>query len=157
VSGSDSPIKAGNCLPLRNIPVGSTIHCIEMKAGKGAQIARSAGASVQLVARESGYATLRLRSGEMRRVPVDCRATIGEVGNSEHSLKKLGKAGAKRWKGIRPTVRGVVMNPVDHPHGGGEGKTSGGRHPVSPWGTPAKGYKTRNNKRTQQFIVRRRK
>ena len=157
VSGSDAPIKPGNSLPLRNIPVGSTIHCIEMKAGKGAQIARSAGASVQLVARESGYATLRLRSGEMRKVPVDCRATIGEVGNSEHSLKKLGKAGATRWKGIRPTVRGVVMNPVDHPHGGGEGRTSGGRHPVSPWGTPTKGYKTRNNKRTQQFIVRRRK
>jgi len=156
VSGSAAPIKPGNSLPLRNIPVGSTIHCIEMKAGKGAQIARSAGASVQLVARESGYATLRLRSGEMRRVPVDCHATIGEVGNSEHSLKKLGKAGAKRWLGIRPTVRGVVMNPVDHPHGGGEGKTSGGRHPVSPWGTPTKGYKTRNNKRTQQFIVRRR-
>jgi large subunit ribosomal protein L2 len=157
VSGSDSPIKPGNCLPLRSIPVGSTIHCIEMKPGKGAQIARSAGASVQLVAREQGYATLRLRSGEMRRVPVECRATIGEVGNSEHSLRKLGKAGAKRWKGIRPTVRGVVMNPVDHPHGGGEGKTSGGRHPVSPWGTPTKGYKTRTNKRTQQFIVRRRK
>ena len=157
VSGHDAPIKAGNSLPLRNIPVGSTVHCIEMKPGKGAQIARSAGASVQLVARESGYATLRLRSGEMRRVPVDCRATIGEVGNGEHSLKKLGKAGAKRWQGIRPTVRGVAMNPVDHPHGGGEGKTSGGRHPVSPWGTPAKGYKTRNNKRTQQFIVRRRK
>jgi large subunit ribosomal protein L2 len=157
VAGAHAPIKAGNSLPLRNIPVGSTVHCIEMKPGKGAQIARSAGASVQLVARESDYATLRLRSGEMRRVPVDCRATIGEVGNSEHSLKKLGKAGAKRWKGIRPTVRGVVMNPVDHPHGGGEGKTSGGRHPVSPWGTPAKGYKTRNNKRTQQFIVRRRK
>ena len=157
VSGSDSPIKPGNCLPLRSIPVGSTIHCIEMKPGKGAQIARSAGASVQLVAREQGYATLRLRSGEMRRVPVECRATIGEVGNSEHSLRKLGKAGKKRWAGIRPTVRGVVMNPVDHPHGGGEGKTSGGRHPVSPWGTPTKGYKTRNNKRTQQFIVRRRK
>ena len=156
VSGREAPIKAGNCLQLRNIPMGSTIHCIELRPGKGAQIARSAGASVQLVARESGYATLRLRSGEMRRVSVDCRATIGEVGNGEHSLKKLGKAGAKRWLGIRPTVRGVVMNPVDHPHGGGEGKTSGGRHPVSPWGTPAKGYKTRNNKRTQQFIVRRR-
>jgi large subunit ribosomal protein L2 len=156
VSGRDAPIKPGNCLQLRNIPMGSTIHCIELRPGKGAQIARSAGASVQLVARESGYATLRLRSGEMRRVSVDCRATIGEVGNGEHSLKKLGKAGAKRWLGIRPTVRGVVMNPVDHPHGGGEGKTSGGRHPVSPWGTPAKGYKTRNNKRTQQFIVRRR-
>lgn len=157
VSGAEAPIKAGNCLQLRSIPMGSTIHCIELRPGKGAQIARSAGASVQLVARESGYATLRLRSGEMRRVPVECRATIGEVGNGEHSLKKLGKAGAKRWLGIRPTVRGVVMNPVDHPHGGGEGKTSGGRHPVSPWGTPAKGYKTRNNKRTQQFIVRRRK
>ncbi len=156
LSGRDAPIKVGNCLQLRNIPMGSTIHCIELRPGKGAQIARSAGASVQLVARESGYATLRLRSGEMRRVSVDCRATIGEVGNGEHSLKKLGKAGAKRWMGIRPTVRGVVMNPVDHPHGGGEGKTSGGRHPVSPWGTPAKGYKTRNNKRTQQFIVRRR-
>jgi large subunit ribosomal protein L2 len=157
VSGHDAPIKVGNSLPLRNIPVGSTVHCVEMKPGKGAQIARSAGASVQLIARESGYATLRLRSGEMRKVPVDCRATIGEVGNAEHSLRKLGKAGATRWKGIRPTVRGVVMNPVDHPHGGGEGKTSGGRHPVSPWGVPTKGYKTRNNKRTQQFIVRRRK
>ena len=156
VSGSDAPIKPGNSLPLRNIPMGSTIHCIEMRPGKGAQIARSAGASVQLVARESGYATLRLRSGEMRRVPVECRATIGEVGNSEHSLKKLGKAGAKRWKGIRPTVRGVVMNPVDHPHGGGEGKTSGGRHPVTPWGQPTRGYKTRNNKRTDKFIVTRR-
>ena len=156
LSGRDAPIKAGNCLQLRSIPMGSVIHCIELRPGKGAQIARSAGASVQLVARESGYATLRLRSGELRRVSVDCRATIGEVGNGEHSLKKLGKAGVKRWMGIRPTVRGVVMNPVDHPHGGGEGKTSGGRHPVSPWGTPAKGYKTRNNKRTQQFIVRRR-
>jgi large subunit ribosomal protein L2 len=156
VSGREAPIKVGNCLQLRNIPMGSTIHCIELRPGKGAQIARSAGASAQLVARESGYATLRLRSGEMRRVSVDCRATIGEVGNGEHSLKKLGKAGANRWRGIRPTVRGVVMNPVDHPHGGGEGKTSGGRHPVSPWGTPAKGYKTRNNKRTQQFIVRHR-
>jgi large subunit ribosomal protein L2 len=156
VSGREAPIKVGNCLQLRNVPMGSTIHCVELRPGKGAQIARSAGASAQLVARESGYATLRLRSGEMRRVSVDCRATIGEVGNGEHSLKKLGKAGANRWRGIRPTVRGVVMNPVDHPHGGGEGKTSGGRHPVSPWGTPAKGYKTRNNKRTQQFIVRHR-
>ncbi|MEO8747501.1 MAG: 50S ribosomal protein L2 [Rhodanobacter sp.] len=156
MSGRDAPIKAGNCLQLRSIPMGSVVHCIELRPGKGAQIARSAGASVQLVAREAGYATLRLRSGELRRVSVDCRATIGEVGNGEHSLKKLGKAGVKRWMGIRPTVRGVVMNPVDHPHGGGEGKTSGGRHPVSPWGTPTKGYKTRNNKRTQQFIVRRR-
>lgn len=156
VSGKDVPIKVGNTLPLRNVPVGTTVHCIEMKPGKGAQIARSAGASVQLVARDSGYVTLRLRSGEMRRVSEQCRATIGEVGNSEHSLKKLGKAGAKRWKGIRPTVRGVVMNPVDHPHGGGEGRTSGGRHPVSPWGQPTKGYKTRNNKRTDHFIVRHR-
>ena len=157
MAGRDAPIKTGNTLPLRNIPIGSTVHCIEMKPGKGAQIARSAGASAQLIAREQGYATVRLRSGEMRKVPADCRATLGEVGNSEHSLRKIGKAGAKRWLGIRPTVRGVVMNPVDHPHGGGEGRTSGGRHPVSPWGLPTKGYKTRNNKRTEQFIVRRRK
>jgi large subunit ribosomal protein L2 len=155
-AGSNAPIKPGNTLPLRNIPVGTTVHCIELKPGKGAQIARSAGASAQLVARESAYVTLRLRSGEMRRVSIECNATIGAVGNSEHSLRKLGKAGAKRWQGIRPTVRGVAMNPVDHPHGGGEGRTSGGRHPVSPWGTPTKGYKTRNNKRTQQYIVRRR-
>ena len=157
MAGRDAPIKVGNTLPLRNIPIGSTVHCIEMKPGKGAQIARSAGASAQLIAREQGYATLRLRSGEMRKVPADCNATLGEVGNTEHSLRKIGKAGAKRWLGIRPTVRGVVMNPVDHPHGGGEGRTSGGRHPVSPWGLPTKGYKTRNNKRTEQFIVRRRK
>ena len=155
-SGSAAPIKTGNCLPLRNIPVGSVVHCIELKPGKGAQIARSAGASVQLVAREGQYATLRLRSGEMRKVLADCRATIGEVSNSEHSLRKLGKAGAARWRGVRPTVRGVAMNPVDHPHGGGEGRTSGGRHPVSPWGTPTKGYKTRKNKRTDKLIVRRR-
>jgi large subunit ribosomal protein L2 len=155
-SGSDAPIKPGNTLPLRNIPVGSTVHCIEMKPGKGAQIARSAGAAVQLVAREGTYATLRLRSGEMRKVLSDCRATLGEVSNSEHNLRKIGKAGANRWRGIRPTVRGVAMNPVDHPHGGGEGKTSSGRHPVSPWGTPAKGYKTRNNKRTNKLIIRRR-
>ncbi len=156
VAGSDAPISAGNCLPLRNIPVGTTIHCIEMKPGKGAQIARSAGASAQLVAREGRYATLRLRSGEMRKVHSDCRATIGEVGNAEHNLRSLGKAGASRWRGHRPTVRGVVMNPVDHPHGGGEGRTSGGRHPVSPWGVPTKGYKTRTNKRTDAMIVRRR-
>jgi len=156
ISGSGAPIVSGNCLPLRNIPVGSTVHCIEMKPGKGAQLARSAGAGVQLVAREGAYATLRLRSGEMRKVPIDCRATLGEVGNSEHSLRSLGKAGAKRWRGVRPTVRGVVMNPVDHPHGGGEGRTSGGRHPVSPWGQPTKGYKTRKNKRTNHLIVRRR-
>lgn len=156
VSGVHAPIATGNCLPMRNIPVGTVIHCIEMKAGKGAQLARSAGASVQLIAREGAYATIRLRSGEMRKVPIDCRATIGEVGNSEHALIKLGKAGAKRWRGVRPTVRGVVMNPVDHPHGGGEGRTSGGRHPVTPWGVPTKGYKTRSNKRTDNMIVRRR-
>ena len=155
-SGSAAPIKAGNCLPVRNIPVGAVIHAIELKPGKGAQLARSAGASVQLVAREGQYATIRLRSGEMRKVPVDCRATLGEVSNSEHSLQKLGKAGAARWRGVRPTVRGVAMNPVDHPHGSGEGRTSGGRHPVSPWGMPTKGYKTRKNKRTDGFIVRRR-
>jgi large subunit ribosomal protein L2 len=155
-SGSAAPIKAGNCLPLRNIPVGSVIHAVELKPGKGAQLARSAGASVQLVAREGRYATVRLRSGEMRKVLSDCRATLGEVSNSEHSLRKLGKAGAARWRGVRPTVRGVAMNPVDHPHGGGEGRTSGGRHPVSPWGTPTKGYKTRKNKRTDGLIVRRR-
>ncbi len=156
MSGDDAPIKAGNCLPLRNIPVGSMVHCVEFKPGKGAQIARSAGSSVQVVAREGQYATLRLRSGEMRKVPAECRATIGEVGNSEHNLRSLGKAGASRWRGIRPTVRGVVMNPVDHPHGGGEGRTSGGRHPVSPWGFPTKGAKTRSNKRTDKMIVRRR-
>ncbi|WP_210395862.1 50S ribosomal protein L2 [Motiliproteus sediminis] len=156
VSGAHADIKAGNTLPLRNIPVGSVIHCVELKPGKGAQIARSAGASVQLVAREGAHATLRLRSGEMRKVLVDCRATLGEVCNSEHSLRSLGKAGASRWRGVRPTVRGVAMNPVDHPHGGGEGRTSGGRHPVSPWGTPTKGHKTRKNKRTDKLIVRRR-
>jgi len=155
-NGPSAPIKAGNCLPIRNIPVGSVIHAIELKPGKGAQLARSAGAAVQLVAREGAYATVRLRSGEMRKVLSDCRATIGEVSNTEHSLRKLGKAGAKRWRGVRPTVRGVAMNPVDHPHGGGEGRTSGGRHPVSPWGTPTKGYKTRSNKRTDKLIVRRR-
>ena len=156
MSGRESPIKPGNCLPLANVPVGSTVHAIELKPGRGAQVARSAGAAVQLVAREGMYATLRLRSGEMRRVQSDCRATIGEVGNGEHALRKLGKAGATRWRGVRPTVRGVAMNPVDHPHGGGEGRTSGGRHPVSPWGTPTKGYKTRSNKRTDNMIVRRR-
>lgn len=157
ISGQHAPIVVGNSLPMRNIPVGTVIHCIEMKPGKGAQLARSAGASAQLIAREGAHATIRLRSGEMRKVPIDCRATIGEVGNSEHSLIKLGKAGAKRWRGVRPTVRGVVMNPVDHPHGGGEGRTSGGRHPVSPWGFPTKGAKTRGNKRTDKMIVRRRK
>ena len=156
LNGVDAPIKAGNCLPLRGIPVGSTVHCIEMMPGKGAQIARSAGTSVQLLAREGSYAQLRLRSGEIRKVHVDCRATLGEVGNEEHSLRSIGKAGANRWRGIRPTVRGVVMNPCDHPHGGGEGRTAAGRHPVSPWGTPTKGYRTRSNKRTSNMIVRRR-
>lgn len=156
-SGEDSPISVGNCLPLRNIPVGTTIHCIEMKPGKGAQLLRSAGCSGQLVAKDGAYVTIKLRSGEMRKILNTCRAVIGEVSNGEHSLRALGKAGANRWRGIRPTVRGVAMNPVDHPHGGGEGKTSGGRHPVSPWGLPTKGYKTRNNKRTDKFIVRRRK
>jgi len=153
LSGVEAPIKSGNALPLRNIPVGSTIHCIEMLPGKGAQMARAAGASVQLLAREGSYAQLRLRSGEIRKVLVECRATIGEVGNEEHNLRSIGKAGAMRWRGVRPTVRGVAMNPVDHPHGGGEGKTSAGRHPVSPWGVLTKGYKTRNNKRTRGMIV----
>ncbi|MCY4015434.1 MAG: 50S ribosomal protein L2 [Gammaproteobacteria bacterium] len=156
LSGSTAPIRPGNAMPLRNVPVGSVVHCVELKPGKGAQLARSAGTSCQLVAREGAYATLRLRSGEMRRVPVECRATLGEVGNSEHSLRSLGKAGAKRWRGVRPTVRGVAMNPVDHPHGGGEGKSSGGRHPVSPTGLPTKGYRTRKNKRTDKLIIRRR-
>jgi len=155
-SGDDSPIKVGNTLPMRNIPVGTTVHAVEMKPAKGAQIARSAGAYSQIIARDGAYVTLRLRSGEMRKISTECRATIGEVGNAEHMLRQLGKAGATRWRGVRPTVRGVVMNPVDHPHGGGEGKTSGGRHPVSPWGMPTKGYKTRKNKSTDQYIVRRR-
>ncbi|APZ44082.1 50S ribosomal protein L2 [Acidihalobacter ferrooxydans] len=155
LSGAGAPIKTGNALPLRSIPVGSTVHCVELKPGKGAQLARSAGASVQVVAREGTYATIRLRSGEMRKVSIECRATIGEVGNSEHNLRKFGKAGAKRWIGVRPTVRGTAMNPVDHPHGGGEGRNFG-QHPVTPWGVPTKGYKTRNNKRTDKYIVRRR-
>lgn len=155
-SGADAPIKPGNCMPLRNVPMGSLVHCVELKPGKGAQMVRSAGTSAQLVAREGIYATLRLRSGEMRKVHHDCRATLGEVGNGEHSLRSLGKAGATRWRGVRPTVRGAAMNPVDHPHGGGEGRSSGGRHPVSPWGMPTKGYKTRSNKRTDKMIVRRR-
>lgn len=155
-SGDSAGIKVGNTLPLRNMPVGSVVHCIELKPGKGAQMARSAGTSAQLVARDGAHVTLRLRSGEMRKVESNCRATLGEVSNSEHSLRSLGKAGAMRWRGVRPTVRGVAMNPVDHPHGGGEGKTSGGRHPVSPWGVPTKGYKTRKNKRTDKMIVRRR-
>ena len=156
-SGESAAIRVGNALPLKNIPVGTVIHCVEMKLGKGAQLARSAGASVQYVGREGGYALLRLRSGEVRRIHLECRAVIGEVGNEENSLRKLGKAGAKRWRGIRPTVRGVAMNPVDHPHGGGEGRTSGGRDPVTPWGVPTKGFRTRKNKRTDSMIMRRRK
>jgi len=157
LSSETTPVKAGNCMPLRNMPLGTTIHCVELKPGKGAQLARSAGTSVQLVAKDGTYVTIRLRSGEMRKVMSDCKGVVGEVSNSEHNLISLGKAGAKRWRGVRPTVRGVAMNPVDHPHGGGEGRTSGGRHPVSPWGTPTKGYKTRKNKRTNNMIVRRRK
>ena len=155
-SGEHVSIKAGNALPLRNIPVGTVVHALEMRPGKGAQIARSAGASVQIAGRDGAYVLVKLRSGEMRKILSECRATIGEVGNSEHALRKLGKAGAKRWKGVRPTVRGVAMNPVDHPHGGGEGRTSGGRNPVTPWGVPTKGKKTRSNKRTDKMIVRRR-
>ena len=156
VSGSEAPIKVGNARPIRNIPVGTTIHCVEMIPGKGAQLARSAGTSAQLLAREGVYAQLRLRSGEIRRVHVECRATIGEVGNEEHSLRSIGKAGAMRWRGVRPTVRGVVMNPVDHPHGGGEGRTAAGMHPVTPWGIKTKGFRTRSNKRTNSMIVQRR-
>jgi large subunit ribosomal protein L2 len=155
ISGSEAPIKPGNTLALRNIPVGTVVHCVEMQVGKGAQLARSAGGSAQVLALEGDYATIRLRSGEVRKILAECRATIGEVGNNEHNLRSYGKAGAKRWRGIRPTVRGVAMNPIDHPHGGGEGKTSAGRHPVSPWGTPTKGKKTRRNKRTRSMIVRR--
>ena len=157
MSGGEAPIKPGNAMKINSIPVGTTIHNVEMKPGKGGQLARSAGAAVQLVAREGRYATVLLRSGEMRKIHTQCRATIGQVSNSEHNLEKLGKAGAKRWRGVRPTVRGVVMNPVDHPHGGGEGRTSGGRHPVTPWGVQTKGKRTRHNKRTSKFIVRSRK
>ena len=152
-SGSDVQISTGNCLPIRSIPVGSVIHCIEMMPAKGAQIARSAGAYAQLLAKDGQYAQIRMRSGEVRRVHIDCRATLGEVGNGENSLRRFGKAGAKRWLGVRPTVRGVVMNPIDHPHGGGEGKTAAAQAPVSPWGTPTKGYKTRRNKRTSGMII----
>jgi len=154
LSGAEAPIKSGNALPLRSIPVGTTVHCIEMLPGKGAQLARSAGASAQLLAREGSYAQLRLRSGEIRKVHVDCRATIGEVGNEEHNLESIGKAGRTRWLGRKPHNRGVAMNPIDHPHGGGEGRTSSGRPPVSPWGVQTKGFKTRSNKRTQVMIVR---
>ena len=155
MSGELSPIRPGNCLPLKNIPLGTVIHNIELKIGKGAQMARAAGASVQLLGRDGIYAILRLRSGETRRVHVNCRAVIGEVSNTENNLKSLGKAGASRWRGIRPSVRGVAMNPVDHPHGGGEGRNKG-RHPTSPWGQKSKGLKTRHNKRTDSMIIRRR-
>lgn len=155
-AGEAAAVSVGNCLPLRNIPVGSVVHCVEMKPGKGAQLARSAGSSVQILAREGEHVTLRLKSGEVRKVPSDCRATLGEVGNSEHGLRKLGKAGAKRWRNKRPHVRGVAMNPVDHPLGGGEGRTSGGRPPCTPWGIP-EGRKTRRNKLTSKMIIRRRK
>lgn len=156
VSSETTAVKPGNCMPVRNMPLGTIMHCVELRPGKGAQLARSAGTSVQLVAKEGLYVTLRLRSGEMRKILSDCKAVVGEVSNSEHNLISLGKAGAKRWRGVRPTVRGVAMNPIDHPHGGGEGRTSGGRHPVTPWGVPTKGYKTRKNKRTDNMIVRRR-
>ncbi len=156
MSGPEADILVGNALPLRNIPAGTTVHNVELRPGKGAQMARSAGAQVQLVAKEGDYALLKLPSGETRKVLVDCMATVGQVGNTDHENVAIGKAGRNRWKGIRPTNRGVSMNPVDHPHGGGEGKTSGGRHPVTPWGQPTRGYKTRNNKRTDSFIVSRR-
>ena len=154
LSGSEAPIKAGNSLPLRNIPIGTTVHCIEMLPGKGAQLARSAGGGAQLLAREGSYAQLRLRSGEIRKVNIECRATVGEVGNEEHNLESVGKAGRMRWRGVRPTVRGVAMNPIDHPHGGGEGRTAAAGPPQSPWGVQSKGFKTRRNKRTQVMIVR---
>lgn len=157
-SGAGSEIKPGNAMPLNTIPVGTTIHCIELRPGRGAQLARSAGAKAQIVGREGGFCIVRLRSGESRKILLNCRATVGEVGHNEHFLRKFGKAGVKRWLGIRPTVRGVAMNPVDHPHGGGEGKTSGGRHPVTPWGKPTKGYRTRHNKKSSdKYILRRRK
>jgi len=157
LSGSEAPIKPGNAMPLRSIPVGTQVHNIEIKPGKGGQLARTAGAAAQLVARAGQYASLMLRSGEVRKVHTRCRATIGQVSNTEHNLQKLGKAGANRWRGVRPTVRGVAMNPVDHPHGGGEGRSSGGRHPVTPWGLQTKGQRTRSNKRTSKFISRPRK
>ncbi|MFL2487932.1 MAG: 50S ribosomal protein L2 [Gammaproteobacteria bacterium] len=156
ISGDKAPIKSGNCLPLSEIPQGTEVHCVEMRPGKGAQLIRSAGTTARLVAKEGKYATLRLSSGEMRKILLTCRATIGVISNTQHNLKSLGKAGAKRWRGVRPTVRGVAMNPVDHPHGGGEGKTSGGRNPVSPWGTPTKGYRTRKPKASDKLIVKRR-
>ena len=156
ISGSKAPIKAGNSLPLKEIPQGTEVHCVEMRPGKGAQLVRSAGTTARVVAKEGKYATLRLSSGEMRKILLTCRATVGVISNEQHNLRSLGKAGAKRWRGVRPTVRGVAMNPVDHPHGGGEGKTSGGRNPVSPWGTPTKGYRTRKPKPSDKLIVKRR-
>ena len=155
MSSDSAEIKTGNSMMLKDIPLGTNVHCIELKPLKGAQLARSAGTSARLIAKEGIYVTLRLQSGETRKVLADCRATLGTVCNSEHNLRSLGKAGAKRWRGVRPTVRGVAMNPVDHPHGGGEGRTSGGRHPSTPWGVPTKGYKTRKNKRTNDLIIRR--
>jgi len=156
ISSDSADIKDGNSLKLKDIPLGTNIHCVEMKPGKGGQIARSAGTSARLVAKEGIYSTLRLQSGEMRKVLSECRATLGTVSNQENNLKSIGKAGANRWRGKRPTVRGVAMNPIDHPHGGGEGRTSGGRHPSTPWGVPTKGYKTRKNTRSDNLIVRRR-
>jgi large subunit ribosomal protein L2 len=156
VAGENADILVGNSLPLKNIPLGTMIHNIELKIGKGGQMARSAGTAAQLLAKEAGYAQIKMPSGETRMVHLDCYATIGQVGNLNYENVSIGKAGRTRWLGKRPTVRGVAMNPIDHPHGGGEGKTSGGRHPVSPWGLPTKGYKTRNNKRTQRFIIKRR-
>ncbi|ATW02072.1 50S ribosomal protein L2 [Candidatus Legionella polyplacis] len=157
ISGDDVPVNNGNCLILQNIPIGTIIHCVELKPKKGAQLLRSAGSYGQVLSKEDKYAIVRLSSGEVRRVLLRCKATIGMVSNNEHNLRTLGKAGENRWRGIRPTVRGVAMNPIDHPHGGGEGRTSGGRHPVSPTGIPSKGYKTRNNKRTNFFIIKHRK
>ena len=156
VSGPEADILVGNALPLKNIPLGTTIHNIELRKGKGAQLARSAGSSAQLVAKEGAYAQVRMPSSEVRRIHIECLATVGQVGNLDHSNTSLGKAGRWRWLGRRSSVRGVAMNPIDHPHGGGEGRSSGGRHPVTPWGQPTRGFKTRNNKRTDQFIVKRR-
>ena len=156
ISSTKAAIKPGNCLPLSEIPQGTEVHCIEMKPGKGAQLIRSAGTTARIVAKEGRYATLRLSSGEMRKILLTCRASIGVISNEQHNLRSLGKAGAKRWRGVRPTVRGVAMNPVDHPHGGGEGKTSGGRNPVTPWGMPTKGYRTRKPKASDKLIVKRR-
>ena len=156
MSGPEAEIKVGNSLPLKNIPLGTEVHCVELKPQKGAQIARSAGTSVQLAAKDGDYAQIKLRSGEIRKVRLECMATIGKVGNTDHANIEWGKAGRLRWKGVRPTVRGVAMNPIDHPHGGGEGRTSGGRHPVTPWGKSTKGARTRRNKRTDSLRVRRR-